>query len=172
MVLLVIFTKVGFRANLISFAIFTFAINHMKHLFAIFLFCLSIHSFAQNPFKNREWSGNHLVGVNDFFTFYAYDSLRLEKLDRKHLYEKNPYGYITTFKENTFTSYNQGWCGTECRVLVTGTYKVQGKKIEFFIETIHHMVICAREPDDNIQQSLGIFSWKRQGKGYLIYRER
>lgn len=71
----------------------------------------------------------------------------------------DPWGYFLQINaDGTFLAYNQNSCGNDCRVKVSGTYKMENGIIEFTSNTIRFFDICAGRPRQEVDASIGSFA--------------
>lgn len=117
-------------------------------------------------FENIVWNADEVIGLKNFNYGGQFNVISLDTVN-----PQNPYGNITEFKDNKFTSHNQGFCGNECRAFVTGTYKVDGNKIDLFINTIVYAKDCAGTPAQVINKPFGTFYWVKNEYGLHFLKD-
>jgi hypothetical protein len=136
----------------------------MKLIFIIACLYMSLYSQAQEPFTKHRWSTNALIGLKNVTFSDKTSEIILDTLN-----QKRPYGYITEFlADNQFFSYNQGWCGNECRRQVKGTYKVMGNTIELFVISISYSKDCNGTPTQVVNTTLGLYTWEQKDTQLML----
>lgn len=114
----------------------------------------------------QKWRSNFVIGSENYQTTLMQNKIELSTTD------ESPFGvFIEFYKNGTFVSYNQGWCGNECRVKVYGKYiQTTSDKVEFIVERIEYHKMCVDTPTKNVNQSLGIYSLAMNKDGYHLTR--
>lgn len=142
-------------------------IDIMKIILIVVLLHIGLYSQAQDPFKNKQWSTNTLIGFSNFKFDPKLPEIILDTLNHKY-----PYGYITRFSaDHTFTSYNMGPCGNECRISIKGTYTLNEHRIELVVDSISYWKECSHKPVEKYNTSLGWYVWKQKDSTIVLTRE-
>ncbi len=135
----------------------------MNYFNVLFLtFCFGLLGFSQresskerleNNLTSQKWLSNVILGSDDFTSTLQKNEIKLSNLDT------NPFGYFVVFKEDgTFESYNQGFCGNECRTHVYGTYQISNdEKITIFVNTIEYLKTCSDQPKKAVNSTFGVY---------------
>ena len=139
----------------------------MKIVLIFILLCCCLYTKAQDPFKNKRWSTNTIVGATNFKFDSKIPEIILDTLDSKH-----PYGYITKFlPDHTFLSYNIGPCGNECRMTVKGKYTLNENRIKLSVDSITYWKECSHKPVERPNTSIGMYVWQQKGSAITLTRE-
>jgi len=139
----------------------------MRFLLILSMLCAYMYTKAQDPFENKRWSTNTIIGATNFKFDSKIPEIILDTLDSKY-----PYGYITNFlPDQTFISYNIGPCGNECRMTVKGTYLLTENRIELLADSISYWKECSNRPVEKLNTSLGSYLWQQKGTTIILTRE-
>lgn len=117
-----------------------------------------------------EWSGKTfytscLIGSTDYG--WSTRNQRVTLADAG----ETPWGYFIKFNaDGTFLAYNQNRCGNDCRVKVTGNYKIEGDQLSFVCTRIRFLDMCAFRPMEVVETDLGTFQILFESEGIELIR--
>ncbi len=144
--------------------------NSMNNiLITLLLLFLAFSSVAQTD-KTAELVGKKfktdvVIGSTDYGWSPKIESVNLTQADI------HPWGYFLQLNDDgSFIAFNQNSCGNDCRVKVSGTYKIENGVIEFVTNTIRFMDICAAKPKQEINSSIGSYKIKETGGRISLVR--
>lgn len=136
-------------------------------------FCLSLftNAFTQtqvnnniNPFYKSKWRTNFVLGTNTYGSVLMHNSLEMKGMD------DNPYGaFIEFLSDSTFVSYNQGFCGNECRIRVTGSYAIHDTSISFYSMRLNYTGFsCSNSPVPKNSTDNLFYHFKKAENGFVL----
>jgi hypothetical protein len=137
-------------------------------LFTVFV---SYSAISQNfnQAVQQKWQSNFVVGSDDYSATLQQETIQLNML------EDNVYGtFLELNPDGTFTSYNQGFCGNECRIRTNGNYVFNEKDstITFTLTNITFWKMCMQlnEKKRELPASIGTFAVRPTDNGYSLSR--
>jgi hypothetical protein len=134
-------------------------------LIILLLFFPFFNSNAQSELVGKTFKTNVLIGQK------AYGNDDNLKIELSILEKENPWGlFIVLNADGSFRSYNQGWCGNECRVKIKGIYRIEGETVEFVVNEIKYSDICPTKPTETGEFSYGKFTISEEDGAVVLVK--
>ena len=146
-----------------------------KRLICILPLLFAFYGFAQsegirdnliNDLTAQKWCCNVVLGDDSYASLLQKNEIVLSPI------EENPFGYFVVFNlDGTFESYNQGFCGNECRTHVYGSYEIsKNGNITIFVKKIVYMKTCVDRPIKKVNATFGNFQIVRNEQVLELHR--
>jgi hypothetical protein len=119
-----------------------------------------------NDLTARKWCCNVILGDAGYAALLQKNEIVLSPI------EENPFGYFVIFNlDGSFESYNQGFCGNECRTHVYGKYEVSEKgNLMIFVTKIEYLKMCSDQPVKIVNSTFGNFQIERKKQALELHK--
>ncbi|MFA7273342.1 MAG: hypothetical protein WC044_05705 [Crocinitomicaceae bacterium] len=119
-----------------------------------------------NDLTAQKWCCNVILGDAGYAALLQKNEIVLSPI------EENPFGYFVVFNlDGSYESYNQGFCGNECRTHVYGNYEVSEKgNLTIVVKKIEYLKMCSDQPVKMVNATFGNFQIERNKLALQLHR--